>query len=56
MTVINQLIKKLGGINDLCEALKTAEKAESIEIKADANTLFTVQLQVQCLLLLVQYM
>lgn len=44
MTVINQLIKKLGGVNDLCEALKTAEKAEAIEIKAEANALFTVRI------------
>jgi len=43
MTVIIQLIKKLNGLNDLCETLKTAEKAESIDIKAEANALFKVR-------------
>ena len=43
MTVINQLIKKLSGVTELCEKLKTAEKAQAIEIKAEANALFKVQ-------------
>lgn len=46
MTVIIQLIKKLNGLNDLCEKLKTAEKAEAIEIKAEAEALFKVHLRV----------
>lgn len=42
MTVILQIINKLNSLNDLCEKLKTAEKAEAIEFKAEAEALFKV--------------
>jgi hypothetical protein len=42
MTVINQLINRLGGINVFVEQLKTAEKARALELKADAAALFKV--------------
>lgn len=45
MTVIIQLVNKLNSLNELCEKLKTAEKAEAIEIKAEAEALFKVYLR-----------
>jgi hypothetical protein len=42
MTVTVQLINKLNDVGSKCEKLKTAEKAEAIEIRTEANALFQV--------------
>jgi hypothetical protein len=42
MTVVIQLINKLNEVGARCEKLKTAEKAEAIEIRSDSNALFKV--------------
>lgn len=43
MTVVIQLINRLNDVGSKCEKLKTAEKAEAIEIRAEAEVLFKVQ-------------